>query len=263
MSPFDAAFLKLFLCLVVFIFCYPGLCLSAGCFLLSTILTSGYIFTGWPLLGHNVWWLLMFCPADFCGEMNISWSYFQGYCWLFLPLYIGLWIRIYDQILSNHNMWIKLTEISPWTNICGYEWYIIQVFFKSKSGEVPGCDGRNRVAPIFGEQPDPGAPRRCYSWLTRSMRSTDITETSTSFMLLPLWVFATKFLLGKDGLKGPVSWMQTNSDLSWHKHKLCPSDLPNQYRQLIVVSIHWYINTFCSLCSVSYTHLTLPTNREV
>jgi len=71
---------------------------------------------------------LMFCPADFCGEMNISWSYFQGYCWLFLPLYIGLWIRIYDQILSSHNVWIKLIEISPWTNICGYEWYIIQVF---------------------------------------------------------------------------------------------------------------------------------------
>jgi len=102
-------------------------------FLLTTISISGYISTSLSLLGYNVWWLLMISPAETFGEMNISCTQLQLYCWLIFPLCIGLWNRTYGQILSSDNMWIKLAEISPGTNNCEYELYIIQVFFKSKS----------------------------------------------------------------------------------------------------------------------------------
>ena len=95
------------------------------------------------------------------------------------------------------------------------------------------------------------------------MRNAEFTETLTEILLLPLWSFETKFLFGKVGFNGPVIWRQTNSDLICHKHKLCPSNLTDQFRQFCIVVILCYIITIYRFSLWWLNDYAFPLVKEV
>ena len=154
-----------------------------------------------------------FGPAKPFGVMTVSWAQLKLYCWLRYRLCIWLLNNFFRFSLINDNMQNILSESSHSTIKCDYVMCTTHVSMGPKSSKVPSCVGWISVAPIFGEQPDLGTPRRSYSWLRGSMMRIVNIETSNIFLLLHLWCFNFKVLSGMIGFIVNVSLTKANSCL--------------------------------------------------
>ena len=165
---------------------------------LSTLPCSGSLFTVLTRLRYDLWWLVGFDPASFCGVRLVLRDQMQCYEYLHYKLHL-----LNDYLSPNlitYSNWLILWE-SPFRKT--------YLHLESISVQVPGGSGRISAAPAQSEQSDSITPRCGHFWLTGSMMRVDYSETSEATPFLTLCSFKSKILFKKPD----ITWTRTGIHL--------------------------------------------------
>ena len=174
-------------------------------------------------------------PAQLlCFSFN---GWFMLHCWgLCLVLFFLLVAYVLCLRNSHHDQWQFISFSMLLSSSC------FSLLHGCVCGLVPGGAELNGVAPSSGEQPVPSAPRCRPSWPSRSMMIQNYPET---FFVLSL-----------------CSLLKVYGCLMASRYFDCRYS--SLYFKCVAVCLSMsFILLYLYVVPVSYTHLTLPTNREV